>query len=664
MLNATYVACLAHTVLAGYLGVTLWRGAETRARRRLARCLIWFAIYAAIFVRAISRPGSGTDIINIPLLLAIVVSTSDLLAYALWIAGGSRPEAPVALPRWLTAGVVVVATALGVEGVVVYAREGAMQLAPPAFVALLLLLFVAIVVVCLRARLRGVQGAGVIAAACACTLVPIVFALAVRTMPHEVVVATRPTYYLLRELFFLAYSFLLFVSYLDHGHEPMSVEDRIVAGVLVAVLGVGTVASRLVEIQLGKSLPAADVAAATDAAARWFLVVLGASSIATIAFVPRLFRRSVFLPIARLTGALARLERGAHEPVPIDHEDEIGRMTRSFNTMARAIADGRAKLEAEMREVELLNQELRRQVSARSRQLSEVLARVAGPGQGFDSGAIVDGRYRVDGRLGAGGMGVVYAVTRVTDDKPFALKVMQRATTPEDGMRFAREAEIAAGLAHPHLVGVLDVGMHDGLAYLVMQRIDGGSVDDARDRWGDVAWALPLLAEIADGLVALHDQGILHRDLKPGNVLLATSGARVTAKISDFGIARRDAVDALGATASVAATDPTERVAAMKTASGVVIGTLAYLAPELARGPEHLSAACDVFAFGVMAYELLSKKQPFAAPVVLFDAPPPPAPELPETVPRAIAEVIRACVAGDPAMRPTARALAQALSGR
>ncbi len=658
LLNTSFVACLAHTVLAGYLGVTLWRGAQTAARRRLARCLLWFALYSAIFAVAIPRPHGSTDVSNVPLLLAIDFSTADLLAYVLWVAAGSRPEATAKLPRSMVVGGLVLLGAIGVEGVAVFFTEGATVFAPYAFMVVLFVLFALIRATCLRARRRGGRGRGALMMACVCTLIPIVYVLALRAIRPDFLHAHVPLYYLMRELLFLAYSFLLFLSYLDHGHEPMSIEDRIAAGVLMAVLCVGTVASRLIEVQIVQQATPPLSSALVDASARWFLLVVAASSVAVIAFVPLLFRRSVFLPIARLTRALARLEQGAHEAVLVDHEDEIGRMTRSFNAMAAGLADGRERLEAQMREVDGLNQELRRQVAARSRQLSEVLARAFG-GDGLDTGTLVDGRYRVDGRLGAGGMGVVYAVTRITDERPLALKIMARTTSAEDGIRFAREAEIAAGLAHAHLVGVIDVGVHDGLGYLVMERIDGGSLQDARDRWGDVAWALPLLGHVAKGLAVLHEQGILHRDLKPGNVLLSTTHGALTAKISDFGIARRDAVDVLAATANV---DATERAEAMRTATGVVIGTLAYLAPELARGPSQLSPACDVFAFGVMAYELVSGRQPFGVPPVLVDAPPPPPPPLPDTVPPAAAAAIRASVLGDPALRPTSRDLAAALA--
>jgi hypothetical protein len=280
------------------------------------------------------------------------------------------------------------------------------------------------------------------------------------------------------------------------------------------------------------------------------------------------------------------------------------RQERIIEAQKETIAAERRKSEA------LLRQELSHQVAERSRELGRVLAREdAGltpvemmPGARFDS------RYTVVRRLGEGGMGAVYEVERATDGEALALKVVTGRVSRAHAVRFAREAEIGARVRHPNLVSIVDVGMAaNGAPFLVMELVKGVSLEDRRDRFGEIPWAMPLLRQIASGLAALHDAGIVHRDLKPANVLLSADDASPVARISDYGISRFDEdVDARARTAAAA------------TATGAILGTPLYMAPEMVGGGHAVGPAVDIYAFGIVAYEMLVGRPPFAMPPILL----------------------------------------------
>ncbi len=320
-----------------------------------------------------------------------------------------------------------------------------------------------------------------------------------------------------------------------------------------------------------------------------------------------------------------------------------------------------AATEARGREVSQLNDELRRQIAARSRDLADALAgtlhaesesRVLAPGD------VIDGRYVVIRTLGRGGMGVVYEVERRSDGKRLALKSMTEYSDARAAARFAHEAELVASVHHPNLVDIVDFGFaRGGFLYLVMELVTGGSLEGSRDRFGDTAWARPVLAQIAAGLEALHARGVVHRDLKPANVLLDGE----VAKIADFGISRRD---------EESDPDPVGETAAARhlTRTGAMIGTPLYMAPELAAPGVTARAASDVFSFGVLAHELFTAEYPFPAPPIaaaLAGVSPAPAKRIRSANPSVdvrIADLVDACLHTDARQRPTASELVRAFA--
>ena len=209
-------------------------------------------------------------------------------------------------------------------------------------------------------------------------------------------------------------------------------------------------------------------------------------------------------------------------------------------------------------------------------------------------GRLVDSRYEVVDRLARGGMATVYRAHDRRLDRTVALKLMHAhlADSPDFVSRFRREARAAARLSNPGVVAVYDQGSLDGVAYLVMEYIEGPTLRDLIAAGPlSVKEALGLVAQLLRPLGAAHRAGLVHRDIKPENVLLPSDGS--VAKVADFGLAR-------------AVTEVTQ------TTTGNVLGTVAYLAPELITSGDSTSRA-DVFSAGVVLYELLTGEQPFTA---------------------------------------------------
>ncbi|GAA0194862.1 protein kinase [Glutamicibacter creatinolyticus] len=261
------------------------------------------------------------------------------------------------------------------------------------------------------------------------------------------------------------------------------------------------------------------------------------------------------------------------------------------------------------------------------------------------TGTTLGGRYKLTDRIAIGGMGEVWKARDQVLGRLVAIKILKEEYTGNEGFltRFRVEARHTALLNHPGIAGVFDYGEEEGSAYLVMELVPGPPLSTIieRDRKLDVDRTLSLIAQTARALAAAHEHGLVHRDVKPGNILVTPSGK---VKITDFGIARlADQVPL--------------------TATGQVMGTAQYLAPEQATG-QTATGSSDIYALGVIGYELLAGRRPFTgesqiaiALAQVNDTPPP----LPESIPAPVRQLIMSMLAKDPADRPkNANALADA----
>ena len=265
--------------------------------------------------------------------------------------------------------------------------------------------------------------------------------------------------------------------------------------------------------------------------------------------------------------------------------------------------------------------------------------------------ALGDG-YAVQRPLGSGGFAVVYLVRDLTLKRDLAVKVLSPdlISTEAQLARFRREAEMIAGLSHPNIVPLHFVGGSGDLFYLAMQCVAGGSLADriAREKTLPVDDVIRVLTEIASALGHAHKRGVVHRDIKPQNVLVDDESGRCL--LTDFGIARGDDSGPL-------------------TATGIVVGTPAYLAPERIMG-EKSDHRADIYAVGVMAYELLAGNPPFHGPTPMagmmkrLEGPPQSLRALRDDVPKLLEDVVNGCLAVDPADRfQNAGEIVRALTG-
>ncbi|MBX6358219.1 MAG: serine/threonine protein kinase, partial [Micromonosporaceae bacterium] len=250
-------------------------------------------------------------------------------------------------------------------------------------------------------------------------------------------------------------------------------------------------------------------------------------------------------------------------------------------------------------------------------------------------GVQLSGRYRLEERIGGGGMGDVWRGTDEVLGRTVAVKVLLPALLDEPGFaeRFRGEARTMASINHPGVVDVYDYGTDDGTAYLVMEYVEGDALATTLGRVGRLTpgRTMALVAQAADALHAAHEKGIVHRDVKPGNLLVRPNGTLV---LTDFGIARSAQVGQL-------------------TAAGTVLGTASYVSPEQAAGGV-ATPASDVYALGVVAYQCLAGRRPFEGDTPfeiamkhVREAPPP----LPADTPANVRAIVERAMAKDPPAR-------------
>ena len=259
------------------------------------------------------------------------------------------------------------------------------------------------------------------------------------------------------------------------------------------------------------------------------------------------------------------------------------------------------------------------------------------------------GPYEIADQLGAGGMGEVYRATDTRLDRTVAIKILPEhlASDPQRRERFEREAKAVSSLNHPHICTLHDVGEQDGVHYLVMELVEGDTLQQRLEKGRlPLDEALEYAIQIADALDKAHRQGVVHRDLKPGNIMITKSGT----KLLDFGLAK---LKGDAAEVSPLSQMPTQDPSAPLTAEGTIIGTLQYMAPEQLEGKE-ADARTDIFAFGAVVYEMVTGKKAFEgasqASLVgaIMNQQPAPVAEVQPVSPPMLDEVITACLAKSP----------------
>jgi len=249
------------------------------------------------------------------------------------------------------------------------------------------------------------------------------------------------------------------------------------------------------------------------------------------------------------------------------------------------------------------------------------------------------GRYRILGELGRGAMGIVYRAEDPMLNRPVAIKTIIMSADPEVRgeyeRRFHQEAKAAGGLNHPNLITIHDIGREGDILYMAMELLEGVDLRELMQRGRlELRLALDILAQVADGLAYAHERGVVHRDIKPGNVMVLPNGR---AKVMDFGIARMRASD-------------------IKTQTGAVVGSPKYMSPEQVRGTV-ADGRSDIFSLGIVLYEVAAGTAPFSAPDTaqfmhqIATATPPPPSALNERLPRVLDLIVARALEKDPDAR-------------
>ena len=249
------------------------------------------------------------------------------------------------------------------------------------------------------------------------------------------------------------------------------------------------------------------------------------------------------------------------------------------------------------------------------------------------------GPYTVESLLGEGGMGRVYKAHGPSG--AVAVKIVREEMAADETFRkrFIREAQVAQRIDHPHVLGVLETGEHEGIPWMSQPFVGGGSLEERLEKYGalDLHLVVGICKQVAEGLDVLHENGLIHRDLKPGNILVDEAGRPF---IGDFGLAKDQ-----------------EHQGTVLTRPGQALGSMDYMAPEQIRG-EQVSGQTDVYALSCMVFELLTGQPPFADRVGMrimwahLQDEPPNAAEVKSTVPVAVGEAILKGMAKEPVDRP------------
>ena len=340
--------------------------------------------------------------------------------------------------------------------------------------------------------------------------------------------------------------------------------------------------------------------------------------------------------VGRVIKAASAMERGEYDSetlAPVARrDDELGRLARVFNSMADQVRTRETRLREQVDALRL--------AIAEAKQATRSTTPNEAPPPNLATGELFAGRFEILEEVGSGGMGMVYRALDRELGGQVAIKTLrpELVRSPTSVERFKSEIRLARQISSKHVVRTHDIGERDGVYYLTMEYVEGITVRellDTRGRLG-VAPTLAIATQLAQSLAVAHEQGVVHRDIKPQNLLLDSAGVL---KVMDFGIAR------LAASSSGL------------TEAGMIVGTPDYMAPEQMLG-EEVTERTDLYAMGVVLFECLTGRRPFDANTamamiakVLREEPPDPASLNPE-IPPAFARLVLRLLAKDPAQRP------------
>lgn len=378
---------------------------------------------------------------------------------------------------------------------------------------------------------------------------------------------------------------------------------------------------------------------------------------------------------AALLQAAKRIAEGDLDaPIEVPQDNPLKSLADALNHLRSDVRSKIKQLSSRNAATKQLNDELRRQIEQRSRRLLDLILQRPLSAQGethLKVQSMLGEHYKIICLLGTGATGVVVEVERTTDGKHLAAKVLTKATDKTGVIRFLREAQILSRLDHPNLVSIKDVDVTDnGVPFLVMELVEGQTLRQHRSRYKELRFALSVLRQIAEALAEIHACGVVHRDLRPSNILVTADSDTPKIKLFDFGVAALRVKEG-----AESGTYPKQKVSSSGTISsdrldvsshGIVIGSPMYIAPESRQGSSAVGPPADVFSLGVIAWELLTGELPFSRPPVDISASPDSmeAPKLHTKLPNvnpALEILVASCLQLDPAKRLTASQVAEEL---
>jgi len=368
------------------------------------------------------------------------------------------------------------------------------------------------------------------------------------------------------------------------------------------------------------------------------LLVVGIAALLLAFVISYLLARRMTGPIGRMVAATEAVRDGKYDvPLPVEQKDEIGILARSFRMMIEELKE-KAELEKQIAQL-TMGGNVPVPPPQRTLAIGGSTSPASGSGPAPRIGSLFAGRYDIESELGVGGMGIVYKAYDRTLDDAVAIKVLRGEALAQDATladRFKQEIRLARKITHKNVLRTHDFGETEGMRYLSMEYVRGITLKHllSQNRLLPTAAGLRIARQICNGLAAAHAAGVIHRDIKPQNILIEPNGG---VKIMDFGIARLSEDKGF-------------------TATGMVVGTPDYISPEQAKGGA-LDLRTDVYSAGVVFYEIFSGTLPFegdsALGVVLKhinEAPPPVESRNPGLDPK-IARIVMKSIEKDPDQR-------------